>query len=496
MLQATTHETAFRQMLEDVASMDDLNASWLSVATKLLTFVATIGTNEADWQALPIGEPLDSIGTVQAQAGNALFPRERETLSAEDDYLLSFASRSQREALRAFAIAQVAEVSIPSGSLRLAIIARGIADAIDAVAGETFISWYRNIGELHVTTGSAYPVHRHDPRRWLGGHPPNTQPSRLPTRDLAATTYLRIASNAVRPYNYVLDFDYWFRLNLLGEPNGLIAAVGQPNKDLDEFNIEIHPGPPRSYANHGPKNGSEQVEILGALSSEAGQAGAHLLVMPEYALPESSLQRFIHTLNLLEKRPTLVVSGISAGTDDVGLVVNEAIMVIHTSGMQDRIVTLPRKLAPAREGELYEHIATGSEVRVFWSDRWAVTVLICFDAMNDSVIDQLALFGTNLLLVPALSAKSATMLDATSAICHRTQGFVVTATGPLRWRSTNPELSINGDPALRCHAAFAGPYGVSPTTVPLSADIGADTLTDLWIFAFADRSHRGSNVNI
>ena len=102
----------------------------------------------------------------------------------------------------------------------------------------------------------------------------------------------------------------------------------------------------------------------------------------------------------------------SAGTDDHGYIVNDAIMIITTRDGVSREVNLPQKIHPAEVDGLSEHIRRGSEIRVFLAEGWTIATVICFDAMDAQIIGQLAEFGVNLLLVPALSAKTATLIGS------------------------------------------------------------------------------------
>jgi hypothetical protein len=113
-------------------------------------------------------------------------------------------------------------------------------------------------------------------------------------------------------------------------------------------------------------------------------------------------------------------------------------------------------------------------------------VLICLEALSDEIINQLADIGTNLVLVPAMSAKTASMVGVVSALCARSQAFIVMANGPRSWSFS--QLPVD-DPS-RCEAFFAGPYEGWPSSWCLPSGGGQrrpDRIA-LWLFRAAKRA--------
>ena len=219
----------------------------------------------------------------------------------------------------------------------------------------------------------------------------------------------------------------------------------------------------------------------------AGAAAADILVLPEYGLAAASRDLVIASLPDIATAPMLVISGVSSAADD-GYIVNDGVMVVTTpAGGVSRVINLPRKIFPAQVGGYRELIRQGSEVRVFLTESWTMATLICFDSMNAEIISQLADFGVNLLVVAALSEKSAAIIGSATSLCHRSQAFVVIATGPARWAST--AMGIDSPDALRSEAVFAGPYAATDGGQVALSESAARVVDrpNLWTFNYTER---------
>lgn len=488
---------SFAAMIDRVVEMPDLDATWLAVSAELLRYCAETPASTDEWAGLAPGEPFDTIAAMHVGALAAMVTAEpglRDLLgdAPETVVRLSIMSRATRNALRAFATRE----AIPNGSLpprlHLLAVARGIAESIDELAGDTYVHWFRARGEVVLTPGEPYPVCRRDPRRWLAPHAANTRPDNLPDRDLAQTRNLRIADAA--PYTYIIDFDSWNRLSPVGASGRLTVAVGQPNRDLTDFDIAFGDEPRRTFANLGPKDAAAQADRIARLSTQAARRGADILVLPEYTLTEA-----VHTALLerarretAEPRPTVTCTGVGSGPDDDGFMTNDGRLVIHTAGFSpDHSVSTPRKLHPAYIGDAVERVRVGTEIRVFVSERWTLCVLICRDGMDDAVAAQLAAIGVNLLLVPAMSPKTASLIGTTASLCRRSQAFVVIANGPARWPDTvSPIDAPQASAGHRAEAVFAGPYADLPDrfwAAPAGNTNDGEYEPGLWTFSFDER---------
>jgi hypothetical protein len=481
-------ESAFTRLINRIVDLADLDATWLSVATELLRFVAENLPAAPSWADLPPREPDATVVLISGVAREAL-AHIGSDVPAQGR--LSFAAKPDRETLRCVAIGQLTQAPFDQ-SMNEAAVALGLAEAIDGLSGHTFMPWYKGDGELTVAAGTVYPIREHDPCPWLGEYSANTRKSHLPTRRLYSTTRLQVATTDISTYSFVLDFHHWEILCDLGvgdEGAGdeLIAAVGQPNSDLDDFDVKLAT---HTYANRGPENHESQARLVRELVAASGELKADVLVLPEYGLATTSKELLTKKLSSIGNVPRLVVSGLSSGTDDEGYVINEAVMIITTADGASRMIDLPRKIHPAEVDGLTEQIRRGSEVRLFLTERWTIATLICFDAMDDGIIGQLVALGVNLLFVPALSAKTAAIIGSASSLSTRSQAFVVIATGPARWESTR--LPIKSEPGQRWEAAFGGPYATGLVTETAGSDESALSLprTNLWTFSYKTRTLR------
>lgn len=469
--------SALRVLLDGVVDLPVLRASWLSIVTELLRFAAAHMPSSSSWDGLAPGEPEDTLIIVSSAAQAAL--------NVDSGPRLSHATKRDRETLRTVGLEQLVEAPFDA-DMNEATVALGLADAIDNLVGHTFLPWFKDEGEVVIGEGTVYPVREHDPRRWLGDHPANTQPSHFPTRELMSSARLRVATADAAEFRYVLDFNSWDILSDLGAGDELVAAVGQPNGDLDEFTIELSENPPLTYANHGPNGHGPHAQFVGQLIAAA--AASDIFVLPEYGLASASRDLLITSLPGIGAAPRLVISGVSSGTDDDGYIVNDAVMLVTTpAGGVSRVVNLPRKIFPARVGGYKERIRQGSEVRVFLTEGWTMATLICFDSMNAEIISQLADFGVNLLVVAALSEKSAAIIGSATSLCHRSQAFVVIATGPAHWVST--AMGIDSPDELRSEAVFAGPYAATDGAQIAMSKSGTRVgdRPNLWTFNYTER---------
>lgn len=476
-------ESAFTRLLDGIVALRDLDATWLSIASELLRFAERNAPAGSSWDGLAPGQPNGAVVVVSAAAQAALAAIRTE---ASDDGGLSFATKEERETLRSAALTLLAEAPFDQ-AMNEATTAVGLAEAIDILTGYTFMPWFKGEGELTIGAGTVYPIREHDPRGSLGENSANTRPTRLPNRRLWSTPSLEVATEKVAAFVYVLDFHSWDILSDLGTEGGLIAAVGQTNAHLDEFDIQLFAGPPPTYANHGPKDHQSHADLVLQLISAAGAQNAEILVLPEYGLASTSRDLVVSQLSSIDKVPRLVVCGVSAGTDDDGYTVNDAIMIVTTAADGVfRVINLPSKIYQAEVEGLTEHIRQGSEIRVFLTNGWTVATLICFDAMDADIIGQLAALGVNLLLVPALSARTAGLIGSAASLSYRAQAFVVVATGPARWESD--VMGISAPPEQRSEAAFAGPYATFPDPRAASSSAGqGGSRTNLWMYEYPTR---------
>jgi len=450
-------EVAFNELVDELASLEESNPTWLDIATRLLTFCHKFPPPSTAWDGLDSDEVWDAILDLELSAAADLRAVDAAFFAPAP---LSSASREHVRAL--LATAKSALVPKPFGDTRLslAVVARALAGAIDNLAGSTYLTFFKSLGEMTIKEGEPYPVCSHDPCPWLPDRKANTNPKNRPKRDLSFTPSLRIATGPFG-FTYVLDFNFWDRLSPLGTSSkGLVMAAAQTNFKLGDFDTKYAPSQPgklsKWYANRGPRNDTQQVDRITRLIGAAMAEGAELVLMPEYAASESAYK----TLDGLPGSdfPRVFCIGISR-PDTNDYVKNQAWLRVSTPGISPSYSThFHAKTSGAKLlGAITERIRLASEIRVFVSQNWSLCVLICVEVLADGILEQLAKMGTNLLLVPAMSEKTNSMVADVSTLCQDSQAFVVMANGPAEWWTEDGQ-----DPP--CEAFFAGPYGNAPSS--------------------------------
>lgn len=490
-------EDAFRAMLLEVASLSDSNRTWLNIATLLLKFCHGYAPSASAW-AYDSPDPLREVFDVETRAGidlqavdPAFFQPPPGQNNGDGGDLVSrpmasssLATPEHVQALLDVAWDELNRQSFPDERMSRAIVARGLAGAIDTLAGSTYMAFFTAKGQVTITEGEAYPVSHHDPRPWLGGHGANTDPRNFPERDLASTDSLCIGTGELG-YTYVLDFDLWDRLSVLGAKDGcLVISAAQPN--LNFYEVEFHwhdKDVPPTYSNHGPKSCVPQADRIKKLVDKATSQGAEVVLLPEYSVDESTYTELVKHFSLSANAPIIFCAGrVRDSSAKPGWVENEGWLFMNTPGIS---LGLPEHFhAKTSRAKLFgadERILRTSEVRVFVSERWSLCVLICIEVLAKEIIDQLAMIGANLILVPAMSEKTKSMADKVSDLCTDSQAFVAMANGPANW--------LDLPPAARCEAFFAGPYDTNPSSWYLILDDeGRDPLQiATWVFSASQK---------
>ncbi|MEV4999865.1 hypothetical protein [Nocardioides sp. LML1-1-1.1] len=468
-----------------------LETRWLDLASALLRFCHVHRPAPAAW-SLVGGEPWVTMSDLQTVVVGRL--RRADGLADDEAAVSSFATIAARAALADLLPAELDRAPAWFGgdaAMGAAVVARAVAGAVDEVYGSTFVEHFHARGEHRLRVGEAYPVLPRSPAAFLGEHRPNSRPSNLPTRELTALPHLRLALRDTS-VDYVLDFDSWNRLGPLGSDQSLRIAIGQPNLALDE--LDIHRAEePRRYTNRGPRAPERQARRVARLAAAAGEAGADVLLLPEYTLNDDTVDHLRPLLRDLRRAPRLVVGG-SCGITESGALLNEAWLCLSGTwpSVLHEVVT-PPKLSPAPVDGYEENIEAGSEVRVHVGQRWTIAVLICRDAMNTDVLHQLAEIGVNLVLVPAMTSKSRSMTELVTPLLASSQAFVALVAGPAHWVRRLPEPA----PARgsRVEAVFGAPYDEGPPLVELPraddpATCPAPTARGVWIHDSAERTVR------
>jgi hypothetical protein len=482
----------FEALFKNFYSLQDPELTWLEIATRLLTYCYEYRPSASSWVGHDQAKAGRTIYEVELTAATELFDIDRDFFPTQPgDRLKSkllpsaFATYDHVSALEKVAFEALAASPFKDTRLSLALVARGLAGAIDNLAGSTFIEWFRRNGELTIAEGKPHPVCSHDPSRWLGEQKANTNPAKHPGRELTCTPSLRIAIGPF-DYDYILDFNLWNQLGLLGSgPHGLVMAAAQPNLDGGEFHMEYETPPatwgttPATwYANHGPDDTQLQIDRITRLVDGARAKHAQLIVLPEYAVSDpvyDALEKWLFNATDV----LILCAGVSI-PDANHYVKNLAWLSVGTPGIRRRVSkSFHAKTSGASLGTIGERILADNKVRIFISQEWSLCVLICIETLDSAIIDELAKIGVNILLVPSMSEKTNGMVGEISELCYKSQAFVAMANGPANW---------TGSDDLRCEAFFAGPYAKARWSWSKNRAIGAKTPpSDIayWVFGAA-----------
>jgi predicted amidohydrolase len=464
-------EAAFDALLNDLASLEDSNRTWLNIATRLLKFCHEFAPSASAWVD-DSADPWSAIFDLELrtiadlkEVDPAFFrqpPGQEEKDGAELNSrplpLSSSATPEHVRALLSLARDELNPERFRDSRMSRAVVARGLAGAIDTLAGSAYLEWFRRQGQVTITKGEPYPVSYHDPRHWLPEHAANTEPDKFPKNDLSFTASLRIATGPLG-FTYVLDFDLWDRLSLLGAKDDcVVMSATQPNLDFSDFGFRgTDKTTPPTYSNLGPVNSVQQADRIIRLVDAATAQGAEVVLAPEYSVTESVYTTLVTGLPQSSTVPIVFCAGLVRGPDPAGYMANEGWLLVNTPK-----ISLPytehfhAKTRAAKLGTAVERIRPASEVRVFVSEKWSLCVLICVEVLATEIVDQLAKIGTNLILVPAMSEKTTSMAASVSRLCTESQAFVVMANSPALWSAATN--------ASRCEAFFAGPYEGSPSS--------------------------------
>ncbi|WP_428849498.1 hypothetical protein C5142_17135 [Rhodococcus sp. BGS-1C] len=364
-----------------------------------------------------------------------------------------------------------------------AIAAHAIACTVDAEFSNTFEEWFRAEIHVDVARDRVYPVARYNPKRFIGGHSANTKPSKLPSRALDCTEHLGLGDRRTTAYGLVIDYEHWHHLAPLSETEQLKIAAAQPNMSLSEYDIQE--GPNGKVRNCGPSDPDRQHRRLVEIVRHSADSGVDVLVLPEYSLHSkhrNELQRSVDDLAVAP--PSLIVAGTSEVHDGHGSdrIENHAWLMVAGGYGSSQGKVFAAEMSGHMEG-----IEPVGSVRIIRSEEWTIAVLICRDAMSPDLVDLLSRCGVNLLLVPAFSERTATIIGQATSLSIRSQAFVAVAVGPAVW--TNDAVEDRPQDPTRVEAAFSGPYEVPPSVVSLPPEgFNRTSGRGLWVFDAVSRT--------
>lgn len=354
-----------------------------------------------------------------------------------------------------------------------------LPDAVDAAAwglsnaaSHTFApAWRDQLGVERRTlaAGDLYPVA--DAPWELSGMALASRPASLtpPRADELPT----IRAHDGASFDVAVDFRFARTLEAVAVTLDRVAAV-HPNDGMSELDFPCRGG---QVFPVGPADPREQRRRLARLIPEALRTGAAVAVLPELSVPAEALSE-LHDLMRDVEEPQLLIAGSHHTVVDgerenvaVGLVAghDERMEQVKSTPFSDEL----RLRAPMKEG--IRHRARPS-ITVHEADRFRLAIAICKDALDDRVRGALDRMGVNLLLVPALSEKTAPFCIAAASRVGSAQAVSVVVNGPLRDEDGAPiqpavviGQPVEGRPDVGVRVHDAAPV---LTVVPVPAEPG------------------------
>jgi hypothetical protein len=489
---------ALVRLVRGFGSIDPAEASWLAFTESLLRFCRDHGLSAAAFaDRLPGDLPTSIIDGLEAEIGALLG-------STPMSY---FADAGRLGRLGDFVAAVLAswatddEGGNGDGGVDAVLVARAIAGAVEQRMWKRFLAWFRSQTIVELGPDRIHPVGRYDPTALIG-RSANTRPTRLPTHRTDQLEHLRLGDRRSSEYRVTLNFDLWNHLEPFARVERLRIATVHPNltlaefrtePDVDELRAAMARGEHGPFRNLGPRAGDAQHETLVALVRHAADLLADVIVIPEYCLATAERERLCSAIEELPRRPSLVVAGSSEVTREPRT--NEGWLVVP-----DRPGLSLQKVFPAEVASHYEEIASQPEITAYWTARWVISVLICRDAMAPDIVSQLGDLGVNLLLVPAFSDRTGSLVASACTLRTVSQAFVAVAVAPARWTfdaldslpagAQEPATSGENDGDARVEAAFDGPYEAPPhlAAAPGPEAPGRGPGVGLWLFDAFDRT--------
>lgn len=504
----STNEAAV-ELLFAMAKGDAEDRAWEEIAARIMRFCSAQDPGRAAWAKYPDAE--DVLHDAMAE----LLP----LLSPSDWGDERIASLSRLELIRNQAVEMIADADPLTVCLRLFALAMAIDDTFVADAARR----YPSHRFLHLRTGdliiTAQPLQV--PRRgWSTRTAENfrrgftSTPSMriLPeanfsvTVDHGAWEYLDAlfidADNTLRPL-HAAAIEHHFGLNefAIGFQFAIPGFGG--DRELDELEqsmaeVCIESGDESrvvtgKFTNRGPRCPDESQLRAATIISEAVANGANVVLVPEYGL--SATEELVRELKALKLTgPVLIAAGVRTDgvaadescsacqlwlsmperSSESGLLAFEMGTKALAADFKPRF-----PLAPQVTFELKERV-TGGEIVVLRSPHAAVVSIICRDMMDQDLAMTLATLSPTLLLVPAMTAKTATMGALIESVVMQTQAHSVLANGPATWGEPRSRNSAGRAEAIFCRPAAAG----GRVAAPAAGEVPPDGELGYWRFQF------------
>lgn len=351
--------------------------------------------------------------------------------------------------------AALAGALAPLGGTPAVVIARALAELVDAHYGHTFAASFSRRSPYQPRVGDPVPLGGVDLRAMtvLSATSP---PWRLANR-LDETRRVRLAGEWAAQFRIV--FDYCLADALVGLVSAdTVVATCHPNRSLEEF-VLPEDARQRSFPVR-PARPLRQREEINDLIGAAVAAGASIVVLPELSVIESLATE----LGDWVRRPDglrLLVAGSYHHETDV------AVDGVARSGRRRRNTAVAwvrgadrplthDKHSPADRPVLEDIQPQGwPELRIYVSaDGWHLVIAICRDLLNPNAVHALTEAGANLILVPAMSETLVPFGGPVAQLVSCDQAFVVVANNPAHWSRPGQPVTRQAARALFGHPGF------------------------------------------
>jgi predicted amidohydrolase len=311
-----------------------------------------------------------------------------------------------------------------------------IADAVHAVAwglshavAHTFApAWCDALGggRHTLSDGDFYPV-ADAPWAQLGVEL-SSRPASMSTPPVGELPTVRV-HDASR-FELIVDFTLSRALEAVAAGLDRVAAV-HPNETLAELRF---PEVDRQVFPVAPADPARQRAVLLDLVGRALSSGATLSVLPELSATAADVDA-LHALVLEHEAPHLLIAGSHHRTTADGDHENLAVGLVagHDDRLEHRKATpFSQELGyapPTKEGIRQRERL---QVVVHQADRFRVSLAVCKELLDQRRASALDRAAANLVLVPALSFKTAGFVDAAAGRVPGAQAVTVVVNGPLR----------------------------------------------------------------
>ena len=351
----------------------------------------------------------------------------------------------------------------PVDDTPVVVVARALAEVIDARYGHTFAASFARRSPYQPRVGDPLPLDSPDLRA-VTALPPTSPPWRLANR-LDETRRVRLAGEWSTQFRVVFDYSAVHILSGLVTADTVVATC-HPNARMDEIRFpKDHRG--RSFG-VGPADPDAQRSRLDSLISTAVAAGASIVVLPELCVTEDLAWELAEWVRRPDG-PRVLVAGsyhhedpAPAGADGrPGRRRNTAAAWVR--GLDHPLLhdkhspadqPVDEDLQPAGWPELRIHVT---------ADGWHLVLAICRDLLNPHAVQALAEAGANLVLVPAMSEILVPFGGPVGELVGDDQALVVVANNPAQW--PRPGHSVARQPAR----ALIGHPGYGQLTRSVSA---------------------------